>query len=298
MRLLSLVLLFGIGASAVAAPPTGNYKTVVDRLTALQAQYSKISSIFSIGTNDEGTEIYAIRVSANPTVMDPSKIGHVVVSTHHGNEAGAPQFTLAFIADLLQRFSSDELWRGNLADQEFSIIPVLNITGYNKNQRHEYNQDPNRAYEGPCSSPSGKGLKSIQRLVDFLTTRTFAASVTVHGYDGSLTYPWGVFTTNTHTKDHNYYGSLFEKAAEFNGYRTGTAADVVYPANGCYEDYVYWKYGMWSLLLELRDGSTQDIRDTVKAISSFYSEVNASPSVQNQMTGSCNRGDLPDLRIE
>ncbi len=159
-------------------------------------------------------------------------------------------------------------------------------------------QDPNRDYANPCLSTPGGKLKSIRQIQAFMKTRIFTGSVTVHGYDGSLTYPWGIYADNYETKDNNQYKSIFQKAAALNGYRTGTASDVVYPANGCYEDYAYWKHGMWSLLLELESGSPTDIADTVLAIHSFYDQLDASPSTQNQFEAKCTAGFLPDLRME
>jgi hypothetical protein len=287
------------GVTLSAAEPTGRYKTIIDRVNVLQSQYPEISEVFSIGTNDDGVDIYAMRVSVNPKAVDPTKIGHIVVSTHHGDESDAPQFTMAFIADLLKRYSSEELWRGKLHDMEFTIIPVLNISGYNRNQREEHGQDPNRDYANPCLSSQGGKLGSIRRLLALYTTRIFTGSVTVHGYDGSLTYPWGMHASSYKTKDHNLYDQIFRKAAEHNGYKVGTAADIVYPANGCYEDFVYWKYGSWSLLLELRDhNSESDIRRTVPAIAAFFDLLDSSPSVSNQFTAQCKRYTGPDLRLE
>lgn len=296
LRLATAVWL--LGTLAVAAPPTGRYKNIVDHMETLRARYPHLVSIFSIGTNDDNVEIYAMRISTAPQTVDPNKIGHFMVSTHHGNELAAPLFTMAFIEDLLVRYDSADLWRAGLHDQEFTIIPVLNVSGYNANQRHEHGRDPNRDYPNPCTSSPGGRLKSIARLMDFLKTRIFSGSVTVHGYDGSLTFPWGMHADDYHTQDHNEYTSIFQKAAAFNGYRVGTAADVVYPANGCYEDWVYWKHGMWSLLLELRNGSAKDIKDTVPAIAAFYDQLRASPSNKNQFLGNCLRSPGPDLRVE
>lgn len=290
------ILLFSLFALVARAD---RYGDVLSRLTELQKKYSQISQIFSIGTNDDGIEIKALRVSITPRVMDPKKIGHIVVSTHHGNEDGAPEFTLKFIENLLGRYESSELWRGNLADMEWTIIPVLNISGYNLSERQEHSIDPNRDYPGPCT-PSGFGkLKSIRQLLALYTTRSFVGSVTVHGYDGSLTYPWGFYTDNYDTLDKNYYDALFARAAEKNGYKHGNGAELIYAANGCYEDYVYWKYGSWSLLLELRDGSAKDINDTVVAIRTFYDELNSSVSLKNEFQHQCvNEPRVQDLRFE
>lgn len=287
--------------SVVAAtPPTGKYKVIVDKMQALQAQYPDYSTIFSLGQNDEGTEILGMRISINPHMVDPSKVGHIVVATHHGNEGACPPFTAYFIEQLLKRYASQELFRSSLAEQEWTIIPVLNVTGYNSNNRYEYGRDPNRDYPGPCNGQTGGNLKSIKLLQQFLTTRIFTGSLTVHGYVGALTYPWGVDADDVHTQDHNQFDQITKKAAAINGYRYGTSTDVVYPADNTYEDYAYWKHGMWSLLLEMRNGSQSDIESTTEATFEYFNQLESSPSLKNQFTGHCSRGanKRVDLHLE
>ncbi len=293
----ALLLSFTLCAPLFAAPQ-GRYKQIVDRMTALQQQYADYSKIISIGTNDDNEEVLAIRISGNPNQMDPTKIGQVIVSTHHGNESGAPQFTMAFIENLLKRYTSEEFWVGKLADQEWTIVPVLNISGYNNNQRQEHNVDPNRDYPGPCHTYQTGKLKSIQRVMELLKSRIFAGSVTVHGYDGSFSYPWGMYVNNYKTLDDNIYESLFAKAAEVNDYKSGNGAILIYPANGCYEDYIYWKYGSWSLLLELESGDANDIKKTVPAIAHYFSLLDSSPSQKNTFNTTCTGYRGPDLRVE
>ncbi len=285
------------GHRGYCAAPTGRYKLIVDQMKALEQSYPSYLSIFSLGQNDEGTDLYAMRISITPNQLDPQKIGHLIVSTHHGNESAAPVFTVRYTRQLLERFASDELWKTNLANEEWTILPVLNVSGYNANNRYEHGYDPNRDYAGPCHSDPGGKLKSIRRLLELLEKRVYSGSLTVHGYVGSLTYPWGIDVDNTHTLDHNYFHSVTAKAAAINNYRYGTSTDVVYAANGCYEDYVYWKYGLWSLLLELRNGSEADIAQTVPAIFKYFDELNASPSTQHNLIGNCLRS-RPDLHLE
>jgi hypothetical protein len=285
-------------AQPTIAAPTGKYAEVLARLAAIQKKHPQFSRIFSIGTNDYGEEIYAIRISTTPERMNPQKIGHILVSTHHGNEPDTPIFTLSFIENLLERYSSSELWRGKLADTEYSIIPVLNISGYNAGTRYEGEFDPNRDYPGPCNTHATGQLGSVRRLMAFLGSRSFAGSVTVHGYITSLTFPFGFFTDNYHTHDHNQYLEITKKAVEHNGYPYGNGAELVYPANGCYEDYVYWKYGTWSVLLEIESGTATDIQRTVPAIATFFDLIDRSPSAKNQVTGMCRNAGYPDLRLE
>jgi carboxypeptidase T len=294
----SVLLSLGIVSAANAAAPSGRYKLALDALQQIVSAHPDKASIFSIGKNDDNTDIIAVRISTTPTQMDPRKVGHLVVSTHHGNELKATDFTLAFIKNVLERYDSRELYSSKLADIEWTIVPVLNVTGYNAANRHEHGVDPNRDYPGPCISGAGGKLKSIRLVMGLLQSRPFAASVTVHGYIGTLTFPWGVNTTNTHTHDHNAYDRMFAQAASFNSYRYGTSTDLIYSAEGTFEDYVYWKHGIWSALLEMRDGSANDIKTSVLAIQTYFDQVDSSPSTKNQMTGSCVNKRLADLRLD
>jgi hypothetical protein len=42
-------------------------------------------------------------------------------------------------------------------------------------------------------------------------------------------------------------------------YQTGNNTAIIYPADGTFEDYAFWKHGIWSLLFEL--GSTHTPTD-------------------------------------
>jgi hypothetical protein len=291
---LGILLCLAVAPSAPAAVATGKYRVIVDRLFALQNRFARVSRIFSIGKNDEGVDIYAIRVSHTPGYMDHGKVGHILVSTHHGNEPDTPEFTLAFLENLLERYSQPEALKNNLASTEYYVIPVLNISGYNTNVRREYGKDPNRVYPGPCTPNPVERLKSTDNVMRFLSTRIFAGSVTIHGYLTSLTYPWGFFADDYKSKDDAQYDYLIRKAAEHNGYPAGNGALVLYPANGCYEDYVYWKHGSWSMLVEIDSGDEDDNRKTVPAVAAFFDLINRSPSKQNQFTGRC----VPAIRSE
>lgn len=286
-----------------SATPTP-YAKVVEQMRSLEQQYPAYAKVFSIGTNDDGDDIFALRVSTKPEIVDHQKIGHIVVATHHGNEAGAPAFALYFLDDLIRRYAATPDAEA-LKTREYTVIPVLNISGFNADERLEHDVDPNRDYPSPCLSQDGGALKSVKVLMDLFQTRTFVGSVTVHGYDGSLSYPWGMVADNYVSKDQDRYDALFAHAAERNNYRSGNGAELIYPANGCYEDWVYWRYGAWSMLVELRDGGPADILATTQAIASYFDELDASPltsnpSTANQFIGQCldeRRNGLP-ARLE
>ncbi len=92
----SIFLFLGLSSLTFAAAPTGRYKTIHDQMKALEAGHPQVAKVFSIGTNDDGVELYALRISTAPQEMDKSKIGQLMVATHHGNEGGSTQLAMEF----------------------------------------------------------------------------------------------------------------------------------------------------------------------------------------------------------
>jgi carboxypeptidase T len=268
-----------------ACAETGPYKLIVDDMRSIEKANPGIVSIFSLGNNEESVPVYALRISLTPTKPDPAKVAFLVVATHHGNERRAPVLAMQLINTLVAQYQSAGLL-GHLATTEWVFVPVLNISGYNADTREERRTDSNRNYAGPCRS-GAPTLASVKLMVNHLASRAYSASVTIHGYLGALTYPWGYSSSNVHTLDENAYSKITKNAASSNGYRFGTSTDVVYPVDGAFEDYVYWKHGIWSWLVELQDGSPTDINETTDAVLSLFDGVDSTPSNQNRVTGRC-----------
>ncbi len=155
-----------------------------------------------------------------------------------------------------------------------------------------------RARRTRRGSSASLGPPAPCELPEHVASRLYTGSITIHGYVGALTYPWGVNVGNPQSLDHNTYDRITRNAAAINGYRHGTSTDIVYPVDGAYEDYVYWKHGIWSLLVELKDGSKDDIEKTSDAMYSFLEALDSSPSTKNQLTSACNRAGTLDLMNE
>lgn len=276
----------------------GRYDTIVTQLKQLEAAHSDVMKVVTIGKNESGVDIRAARVSLTPETMDKKKIGHLIVGPHHGNEGGGALLAMTFLKNLVKRFESDAVFRTDLGETEWLVIPVLNTPGYDANQRRERNIDPNRDYPGPCTSAPGGKLKSTLALRNLYSLRSWVGTATLHGYIGVLAYPWGMNADNTHTQDHNFFDRITEKAAEENNYSYGTSTDTIYPADGCYEDWAYWKHGTYSLLVELRDSSQGDASATAEALTVWFDELDRAPSTHHTLTSGCQRAGALDLQNE
>jgi hypothetical protein len=43
---------------------------------------------------------------------------------------------------------------------------------------------------------------------------------------------------------------MVQAATETSHYSIGNNTELIYPADGTFEDYAYWKHGIWSILFE------------------------------------------------
>jgi hypothetical protein len=219
------------------------YDQILSELTSIQASNTDKSSIFSIGNNDQGDPIKGIEINYG------SEAGkHLIVAVHHGNEAHSATIAMKTIRLLLQE--------KNLLGTYY-IIPVLNISGYNINSRYEYSKsgksvDPNRDHQDPCTDHPYHQLISSELIDRFVSDNNIISLITIHGYVGSFTYPWGIFTKDTEPKPIlMYYTRLASIVSNVNHYNTGTHTDLLYGTVGAFEDYTYNFLGVWSFLLEV-----------------------------------------------
>jgi hypothetical protein len=139
------------------------------------------------------------------------------------------------------------------------VIPVLNISGFNKNRREEsllansedQTADANRDYPGPCGTEGPFRLLSTKALADFIEKENIVATATLHTFWPVVVYPWGFATPDLSTPYDQIFIDLAKMATEVSHYNIGNSTAAIYAAAGTYEDYVFWKHGIWSLLFEL-----------------------------------------------
>ena len=196
MQLLVELALFSL--SSVALSQT-KYERIVKELRNLHSQYPLNTEIVSLGANDQGTEILGIKIESAFTISAADKVNNLVVGTHHVNEVDTAPLSVAFAKKLLIPLSNP-LSRGFsfLSDVVYYDFPVLNVTGFNIRKRQEKDsrgvwRDPNRDYPDACIKKENFKLRSVRNLAKFVEEKDVVAAVTIHGYVGTLTFPWGFF---------------------------------------------------------------------------------------------------------
>jgi carboxypeptidase T len=248
---------------------------------------------FNIGISDSGKPIEGVQIGNGP-------VKTLVVATHHGNEYGSTYVASQFI---------DAMAGHPIPGRTIYVIPVLNINGYNAGNRYEpigggeQRQDPNRDYPNPCGSDGPFALKSTHHLATFIDEAKISSSLTLHTYMPLVAYPWGMGRNFT-----DPYLDIYKKLAsftvEFSGYDIGNSAQAIYPANGTFEDYAFWKHGIWSLLMELGTSHNPSQADLVKmakvnipGMVKFLEQAPAERAMNHEYDGDCSRR-LIDRHLE
>jgi carboxypeptidase T len=246
----AFVLIFATSISAQASgfsaistdPGTATYADVQQFMRQLVKKYPQNAKIFTLGQSDSGQAIEGLEIGNGPTK-------NMVVASHHGNEYGSVEVARGVAASLAEH---------PLIGQTIYVIPVLNIEGYNGKNRRENvagnSFDPNRNYPGPCGTEGPFTLKSTAALAKFVDTQGIVSSATLHTFYPAVVYPWGLSTHDLSTPYDDIFKNLVQAATQESHYQTGNSTEVIYAADGTYEDYAFWKHGIWSLLFEL--GST------------------------------------------
>lgn len=272
--ILSLFLLTG--------PSATNYDRVVTTIQQIAKENPGTTKLISIGVSDKGVPIQALQIGDGP-------VNSLIVATHHGNEYGSTAVALG-VADSLAKKPID--------GQTVYLVPVLNIGGYNQSNRYESNMtssfDPNRDYTGPCVSGRSFNLKSTKALADFIDQKNVVISATLHTYWPAVVYPWGISTQDLSTPYDNEYKALVAAATKESGYQTGNNTEVLYPADGTYEDYAYWKHGIWTLLFELGFSHSPDqtaiknmVDVNVPGLRRFLEQSPKTRATNHGFTGKC-----------
>lgn len=273
------------GALPVGAggdPSRLGYQDARDFMRKLERDFPAAVKVFTLGVNNAGVTIEGVAIGNGP-------VKNLVVATHHGNEYGSTELAKGLAASL----AADPI-RG----QTLYVIPVLNIGGYDAKRRYESvggrSYDPNRDYPGPCGTEGPFKLNSTRALADFVAREQIVASATLHTFSPAVLYPWGISSHDLKTPYNDLFISLGQAAAMESGYQVGNSTELLYPADGTFEDYAFWKHGMWSMLFEVgrshspsQPAVDEIVRTNVPGIRRMMEQAPRQRAEQHDFTGKC-----------
>lgn len=275
------------------SPDATNYGNVVDVLKKISTQYSNNAELIVVGDSDSGLPIYGLKIGSG-------EVATLVVGTHHGNEYGSTAVAIA---------AAESLAADPLPGRTVYVVPVLNISGYNSRSRYEKttksSYDPNRDYPGPCATSGPFKLKSTTSLAKFLEEKNIVTSATLHTYSPAVLYPWGVSSKDLKTAYESTFIALTQAATVESKYQYGNSTEILYAADGTFEDYAFWKTGTWSILFEMgyshnpSESSIKEmIQGNVPGIRRMLAIAPTEKAQDHAFTGQCDRSVPQRLVLE
>jgi hypothetical protein len=181
-----------------------------------------------------------------------------IVAGIHGNEVVGTNSVYRLFDIILEHKTSDETWFSILNNLRIIFTPLVNPSGYFYKRREEsqINEgqerlvDPNRDFNWDKPESCFETLAG-QLINHVFKDNLIIGSLTYHGGDNSLSYPWGTYVhlRKSNSPDNGAYKHIVEMLKDAAGsnnnldvpeYNTGTMERVVYDVNGGYED---WAYG-------------------------------------------------------
>jgi len=277
-----------LGSELEIGATNRKYPEVKSFLQKLAADNPSTTTLISLGVSDSKEEIVGVKVGSGA-------VKNLVVGTHHGNEYGSAELALSF---------AESVAKAPLAGQTIFVVPVLNITGYNSRSRQERggdgrSYDPNRNYPGACGTEGPFTLKSTKALADFVEKEKIVASATIHTFFPAVVYPWGLSSRDLATPYPAEFTKMVTDATEFSRYQIGNSSDVIYPADGTFEDYAFDAHGIWSILFEVGRSHSPDesaiqdmIRTNVPGMRKMFDNAPKVRAANHKFSGRC------DLRLQ
>ena len=179
-----------------------------------------------------------------------------IVAGFHGNEVTGTNAVYQFMKVLRDYYDKNSDLYALLQNVRLLILPTANVNGFDNNKREEringQTHDPNRDFPYDVDKKGHCFKTTTAMIIDSIfRDNMIVGSLTFHGGENSITYPWGNYAHSKRPKsgDHIAFSEVAKVLQNVSGdnpkldiekYKTGLLHDVVYDVNGGFED---WAYG-------------------------------------------------------
>jgi len=233
--------------SLLAEPTTAKYHSHDEVITELIAlEDSGVAKTYVIGNTHEGRDIWAVRISDNPS-EDENEPGVLFLGCHHAREWISVEVPLYIAQYLTDNYDVDEDIKHLVDNCEIWIVPVVNPDGYEysrtanrlwrSNRRDNgdgtFGVNLNRNYSymwgGPGSSgntsntnyrgPSAFSEPETQAVRDLVLAYDFRVLISYHSFWQMIYYPW------TYTWEPSPDGPMFRDM-------TSSMIELIYHTSG------------------------------------------------------------------
>ena len=223
-----------------------SYNEVTSILRNYVDSFPLICKLDSIGLSYEGRWVYALKISDEPWLEDPTEPGVLFDGLHHAREWATVEVVLFYADTLTMGYGTDPVITDLINNNEIWLIPIVNVDGYSydypgekgwRKNRKPYlgsiGTDPNRNYNGAvngdpygdwCSVPAGGSMSNcpwsnvfcgaysgfadvVSAMMEFHRKHDINANITYHSYAEEIIWPWA-YTSSKKTPDSTAYEAI------------------------------------------------------------------------------------------
>jgi hypothetical protein len=189
------------------------YAQATADLNTIHGAYPNLTQLISIGKTVQDRDIWAMRITDNPT-LDEDEPEFFYQGSLHGDEPIGMAMSLYFIQHLLENYGSDSRITGIVNETDLWMVPNLNWDGYSKLNPSRNNANfvdlnrnfpewttislsPDTKYLGPYGNvydgpaPVTALLQpETAAMMNWRAGQRFVASASLHSGDLVVSYPW------------------------------------------------------------------------------------------------------------
>ena len=107
-----------------------SYESLTEILENTAKEYPDIAILYSIGKTFEGRDIWALKISDNPSVNEPEEPEVLYIGMHHAREWISHEIPLFFIDYIVNNYGRDPRTTFVVNNRQMWIVPMLNPDGY------------------------------------------------------------------------------------------------------------------------------------------------------------------------
>src|SRR5262249_20583977 len=127
-------------APALANGKFHSYQDALNECQAIAQAHPNLAQVVNLGTSYEGREIFALKISRNPSADDSTKPDVLITGCHHAREWISVEPPMYFANRLVNQYSADDEARYLVDHLQIWIVPVVNPDGLTYSQGSPNNQ--------------------------------------------------------------------------------------------------------------------------------------------------------------
>jgi carboxypeptidase T len=124
----------GAFAPALSNGKFHSYDEALSECQAMAQAHPDLAQVINFGPSYEGRQIFALKISRNPSVDDPTKPDVLITGCHHAREWISVEPPMYFANQLVNQYSTNDQSRYLVDHLQIWIVPVVNPDGLTYSQ--------------------------------------------------------------------------------------------------------------------------------------------------------------------